>query len=1009
MATNDVFNPTLQPVTNSPSISPRRLEGSANMLGAVGEIGKSVLEIASIKTKEKVLTDLNTKLQSLDQEAFLQRPEDMEKLTGMVNEYATQDLYQQNLTQNPTFQTGEEVDAAISTQEQAKNDLLGQIGRFKQAQIQGSMSATEFKNRALAATREAVALNPQLTSELLTTLSHHMTLSGASNRLEMIEKSNKAFLEQNNSMGNKLSSELDKFLPGASLKYFDQATGLWNLQGMNAELLVYGRQKFTDDQLAQEANRTKLLSEKDANELISSGKLYEVASNRKSEFIFDVAKALSTTKPEDLEATLLSLSENHALKLDTDYGGISQSNATIKTTFEGVKKFYESFSKANIDKATGKVSAEIAKNNLEFLKSTKEEDFIKLVGNPKALELFMELGKNVNFMELIKTDPAAAKSLIPTLVNLSLGSGKLINKDFSKLLPGGSSVAQASTKASVSIVGSNVSSPEAKTAASDLINQSIAYIKNNTNQVEKYQQSTELVSDLAKEDPKNLAALTPVQKTDLESIIIDNNSLYFKEIVKNKDKGINFSFTPEGLLATSNADTTFRSNVVDKINDSLKAYANLKGVTTKAAAQEFYGRFYKDTFDNEAIPKVDYVAMAKNRMPGLAMQESGGKMYDKKGSYIMPYAKPEDVPADPKERVFGKYQIMVGSAMNPGLGVAPLNFNLSGAAFDKDQERFATEYYTALLNKYNGDEVKALTAYNSGVGRVDNLINKFGNDWYSKGIELYKKDKKNGLGPQGAAYAAAVFKRSGFDANKETTTAEQTVIDKTKQEKVKEVIASLAPLEKNHPELAKQFYTDKVSKAKYISNQLLESGINMSWEEVQAFVEQETNKPVTGTKLDASQQKLDNVSWLSKVSQDVLGYDTKEVKQIKESMLRDAVEIQRSPVFATLTNEQQNYIMGIIDQPLENVSPEAWFAGGKVGFNMIKGIVNKVGPKFFARTQNVVNNFPTKTNYEPTPIDKLMRDQKIRDKFAPNAEERAMNRAVAKATEKVAKTRARGE
>jgi hypothetical protein len=240
--------------------------------------------------------------------------------------------------------------------------------------------------------------------------------------------------------------------------------------------------------------------------------------------------------------------------------------------------------------------------------------------------------------------------------------------------------------------------------------------------------------------------------------------------------------------------------------------------------------------------------MAKKRMPGIAMQESGNKMYNKEGSYITPYAKGEE-PADPKERVFGKYQIMIGSAMNPGLGVKPLNFNLSGSAFDKDQERFATEYYTALLTKYNGDEEKALTAYHSGMGKVDNLIAKFGNDWYSKGIELYKTDKRAGLGKYGAAYATSVFKKTGLPSEEGSAGS----IQKAKEESIKEELAMANILEKNHGPLAQQLYNGTTGKAKYISNQLAEKGINVSWEEVAQMIQEPMrDKPSSRKPIESS-------------------------------------------------------------------------------------------------------------------------------------------------------------
>lgn len=66
---------------------------------------------------------------------------------------------------------------------------------------------------------------------------------------------------------------------------------------------------------------------------------------------------------------------------------------------------------------------------------------------------------------------------------------------------------------------------------------------------------------------------------------------------------------------------------------------------------------------------------------------------------------------------FGLMQIMPETGHKPGFGIKPFDFN----AADQDAEnvRFGTEYLSAMLDRYNGDEERALVAYNWGPGNAD--------------------------------------------------------------------------------------------------------------------------------------------------------------------------------------------------------------------------------------------------------------------------------------------------
>jgi len=78
----------------------------------------------------------------------------------------------------------------------------------------------------------------------------------------------------------------------------------------------------------------------------------------------------------------------------------------------------------------------------------------------------------------------------------------------------------------------------------------------------------------------------------------------------------------------------------------------------------------------------------------------------------------------------GLMQIMDNTAKKPGFGVDPLE-----DPFDPvENVRFGTQYFNAMLDRYDNDTVSALAAYNWGPGNVDK--------WRKKGSNFNKLPKE---------------------------------------------------------------------------------------------------------------------------------------------------------------------------------------------------------------------------------------------------------------------------
>lgn len=114
----------------------------------------------------------------------------------------------------------------------------------------------------------------------------------------------------------------------------------------------------------------------------------------------------------------------------------------------------------------------------------------------------------------------------------------------------------------------------------------------------------------------------------------------------------------------------------------------------------------------------------------------------------------EDAKNDPsivsKTGAVGLMQIEPDTAKEIASDLGIKNYDLTDPATNI---KFGTHYIGKLLSKYDGDLPLALTAYNQGEGRVDNLINEYGPTL---------DDIKPFLGPVGKIYASSILKRAGL-------------------------------------------------------------------------------------------------------------------------------------------------------------------------------------------------------------------------------------------------------
>jgi soluble lytic murein transglycosylase len=132
----------------------------------------------------------------------------------------------------------------------------------------------------------------------------------------------------------------------------------------------------------------------------------------------------------------------------------------------------------------------------------------------------------------------------------------------------------------------------------------------------------------------------------------------------------------------------------------LEAAGNMevKSQTVKTFADGTQEQVTKQQVAGPVVPDSTYGRMLQ--------VESGNRDFDAQGRPV----------TSPKGAMFAS-QVMPSTAANPGFGIRP-----ASAQTPEEYNRVGQEYFQALLQKYNGDEQKAIAAYNMGPGAVDRNI-----------------------------------------------------------------------------------------------------------------------------------------------------------------------------------------------------------------------------------------------------------------------------------------------
>ena len=107
------------------------------------------------------------------------------------------------------------------------------------------------------------------------------------------------------------------------------------------------------------------------------------------------------------------------------------------------------------------------------------------------------------------------------------------------------------------------------------------------------------------------------------------------------------------------------------------------------------------------------VTFPANRLDGITAQTESGNRDFVNG-------RPITSPAGARFAM----QVMPATARDPGFGLRPADPNNAA-----DMNRLGREYWAAMERRYGGDYAKMWGAYNAGPGRIDDLVQRHGDNW----------------------------------------------------------------------------------------------------------------------------------------------------------------------------------------------------------------------------------------------------------------------------------------
>jgi hypothetical protein len=864
MAQDTQFQRYLNEPGFSPSPIVKKLGGRDNALLTLAELGTAGLEVGAEFRKQNVLEGIDADTKALEQEYLLDSPT-YSKEQGQIA-IGDEFMYNEGSDQFSPESAGEEHTTKVEGKFKERLEYL------QNAMKQGTMTQFEFGERARRVAREYIATNPHLTREILGRLSQNFELSGIQERLKLDQDyfAAQAKMQQNaqeafNDEQKKLQKMLDDV--GSSYTEYMDAQGYFIRDKVIRKHDIIRTAQEAEAALNLAAKSGEHVSKLDIQQFTQNGgpAMMNIAFDNKIKMT--VNSILNQPGSWDQKKTAIQLAlQDIETEVDTTYGKYA-SDSVIKGTIDGIKTKSKDLL-AIIDADQNGTNTKTYLETREAINNAVDNDELRrAVGNPKAIEFLMKAAQTPGIAGLMRAENKNLYSGILSRILTAVDGARLGATDLTQTEPNkpeSSIAAHAFT-----ILGANAAQgdKDAITKLGQNVTDRVGAINNLEKDVDRYVASRDFISQLANPQNKSSVDILDQQgKSSALQVITDVNSALFKNLKNStEDDGINFTFTEDGLIMASGASKEFNKKFLEPINESLKAYANLTGSSTKVASNDFFTQFYQGQF--EAPAKV-------------SMKDQASEVYTN------------------IKKADSSFSISPVVARKPRIdGVTPVDFTKTGKDLEEDKTRFATEYAEAAYKVFGGDQHQKVAA--SLYSSIQDV---------STAVEKAKK--------QGKPDTWTTYLPEGVGNKLMKSAVAPDVRNLNINDKVEELYAAQDKIKTANPEVFKSFgFESKVERAKDIAEDLTNLyKTPIAWEYVLKAIEDreawKKDRPTASGKIKRANPKVATPPDFPRVNAKTQGERDSKRKQILQDELASEkaalAEAQKTGNTDLIKSHQQN-------------------------------------------------------------------------------------------------------
>lgn len=661
----------------------------------------------------------------------------------------------------------------------AVNSVLSDIDTQKQfldkAKSQDRISGFEFDQRVKQILKEKVTQYPYLKSEILSHGKTVLDLNGIENRIKLDDKMATSKASMDDWMFKEIYKEAKENNINLNNPIFRGPDGQLDANAMDAFNQYLRQAKFGDDVLSKSAKRGEDLDKLELRRGIKDGTFDKITYSRQYDDVNEISKIFTITNVDPQTGKIVIREELSPSELAT-----AKANAKLYIR-NRIRDAELTFSPYGLNNPEVKERLTLYKDRLNDSLNTIENyknfsDIKTYIENQKSI---VENQIQIDFRNKFgaTTEIAGMLEKLATVGNtfgIQFNTGEYvdfignINRMFEK--QGNTGISSLNEMLNISPLNKNKTMVQegvqitlhkltGDTKGTEIANTLFdrideAFNNQNDSAADKYKLYTETIAGIA----SNFVTSADVRSLDMtrQSMLTQSIEQTVPQIYKQMEAEaatlkLTIKTDGQGLVIVPGAKNSFNNKYVVPLNNSIKTYGKLMAVESNKGILDSL-KAVQQQVQEETVPVVTEQAVDTAPVENVTtapletdvpVQETTAKEIDldfiinklgpkeskeghrdKAGKLIKSYK------ADDKgEFALGQFQIKPSTAKDPGFGLPSIDLETSTVM---EQAQWVQNYLDKLVSYYRGDKEKALAAYNYGLGNVNSVIEKHGDQWKTK-------------------------------------------------------------------------------------------------------------------------------------------------------------------------------------------------------------------------------------------------------------------------------------